>query len=143
MKPFFPAGLDHDRAEVVGIKQHPDMDAFGRIELADQFGGQLSGLSERPFQGPAVLLLEVKAKAKGDGIASELQDCHDILMASDLSAGYRVMEPADPLHGLAAFLLFGTVQGHFDTLTGLEAQQRQQVVGFQFQDRYGLPSGEH
>ena len=140
MKPFFPAGLDHDRTEIVAIEKHPNMHAFRRIKLADQFSSQLRGLAEGAFQGPAVFFLEVEPKTKGDGIASELQDCHDILMASDLSAGYGVVEPADPLHGLAAFLLFGTVQGHFDTLTGLGVQQRKQVAGFQLQDCYRVPA---
>ena len=142
MESFFQAGLDHDRTEIIAIEKHPDTHTFGRIELADQFSGQLGGLAEWAFQGLAIFFLEVEPDTEGDCIASELQDCHDVLMAWDVSSGYMVIQPADPLHGLAAFVLFGVVQRHLDTITAFKAQQSQQVVGLQLQDYCGVPAVE-
>lgn len=104
--------------------------------MPDQFSGQLSGLAEGAFHGSAVFFLDTK----GDDIASEIQWRHDVLMASNFSACYMVMEPAHALHGFAAFMLFGVVQRYFDTITGFEPQQSKQVTGLQLQDYCGVPA---
>ena len=141
MEPLAPTGLDDRRAQVEAVEQDADANILGRLEFADQLGGQFGGLTEGPLQRPTVLLLDVQPHAPGNRVAAKRQDGRDVLMAPHGGVGQWVFHPADGLHGLAAFAFLGVVEDQLDGLSRLRRQQGQQLLGLEGQHDRRLPAG--
>jgi hypothetical protein len=136
---LLPAGLHDSRAEVVGIKQHHDLDASGSFELPNQLGGQFSGLAEGQPQGWTVRLFDVKSDAKRDDVITADHDGADILVAPDVRVGRGVLQLGDGGHGSPAFGVLGIIKDQVDGLPLAGMEGAHQGLGLLAERHLGVP----
>ena len=62
---FLSAGLEHDRTEIVGLKQDPDLHLDGGGELPHELGGQRGGFTARDAHDRTHLLCNIEPDPQG------------------------------------------------------------------------------
>ena len=90
MTTLLTTGLDHGVAEIVGIKQHHDLDArWGALNSRMSWAANSVVLRKDTPKAGQVLVLDVQPDAIGDHLLAEDQDATDILMAPDVRVDRR------------------------------------------------------
>jgi hypothetical protein len=91
VEPHFPAGLDHDIAEVVGIKQDQDLDTPWTLEFPNEVRNQLRRVAEGRVRGLGVPWFDVEPDPPGNDVVTADQESIDLLMSTDIRVGHRVL----------------------------------------------------
>jgi hypothetical protein len=128
MPPSCLTGLNHSRAQVVGIKQDGNSKRRRQRGGPYGFGGHLGELSKGQLQPPGLLAFDIDARGPGDGHPAIVQTDLQEGMAGPVFTGGVVEQGTDGRHFLGPLERLGLVddQKQVPVFSGQQAAQKVQ-----------------